>query len=205
MRDWFTPEHSGSIDGDNAFPQYRAKFRLVADIEPDKMRYHADSWAVAGNRAKRGTSIGFDSVGPLTWLEAQREAERLVYAHVADKYKDCNPSVPMVRPVFERWETWRLNWFNHVCRDVGQTDSEAVASFQRYVYRMQALPDTHFMYLQDSGRMTCSTSPGFPLMGADDRWRWRGGEEGQPEGRSESSLPCRCKWCKARGVLMISH
>ena len=92
-------------------------------------------------------------------------------------------------------ETWCPEWFSHKTFDVGQGDGEVLASFHRYVMRYEHMQDYW---------------PGEPpegyrcLMGAEDRWRWCGsGEDGARDTRTPP--PCRCKHCKAQGVIRIGH
>lgn len=87
------------------------------------------------------------------------------------------------------YETWNLTWFSHETFDVGQSNEEALASFERYVMR-------HEGYQKD-------IQPGqISLMGAEDRWRWRGADT--KEG-STTPAPCRCEGCKKAGMIRINH
>ena len=60
-----------------------------------------------------------------------------------------------------RREVWCDGWFSHYSFDVGMSDHEVLASFERYVERVlrSDLPE-----IENGGR----------LMGAEDRWRWHG-------------------------------
>lgn len=103
--------------------------------------------------------------------------------------KKENPPTPWITKSewkFVERETWMLTWFQHETFDMGQTDEEALESFAEYVDRKQ---DTNWKLGRDrdSG-----------LMGAEDRWRWKGFEDG-------SDPPCRCVHCKAQGLLRIGH
>ena len=84
-------------------------------------------------------------------------------------------------------ESWCMTWFSHYTFDVGQTDEEALASFDRYVYRMLAGPR------RPNGDLE------YCLMGAEDRWRWTSGS------KEYRGVPCRCEHCKKQGVLRIGH
>lgn len=119
-----------------------------------------------------------------------------------DKYKterlsDKNPSTPVINiELFDR-ETWNLTWFTHETFDVGQSDAEALASFERYVQRKEAKNAKHRYETGEDIDKFC-------LMGAEDRWRWRGAND---EGEADSSIPppCRCKHCKKAGMIRIIH
>ena len=112
----------------------------------------------------------------------------------AKKFADRNPGEPKITVTRTGEETWCLSWFEHWTFDVGQSDEEALASFQRYV---------------DRYRDTQDYWPGDPpegyrcLMGAEDRWRWCGTYDGSPSEKTDP--PCRCEHCKAQGVIRIGH
>jgi len=83
---------------------------------------------------------------------------------------------------------WWLHWFCSCTFDYGQDNGIVFASFEQYV---QWVERNYPQYVKDG----CSR---IVLMGADDRWRWYGEEEG-------SSPPCRCDGCKENGVIRINH
>lgn len=94
-----------------------------------------------------------------------------------------------------RFETWCLTWFEHFTFDIGQSDEEALASFERYVRRYDWMQD--YPYDNRPKGYLC-------LMGAEDRWRWHGaGKNGERDARTDP--PCRCKHCKEQGVIRIGH
>lgn len=115
--------------------------------------------------------------------------------YVENKLADKNVGEPEITVEFSHRETWCLSWFEHWTFDVGQTDAEALDSFQCYVDRYAHMQDFY---------------PGDPpegyqcLMGAEDRWRWTGAA---PDGASDtrSEPPCRCEHCKAQGKIRIGH
>lgn len=108
------------------------------------------------------------------------------------KGKGAEPSAPEITVTILGEESWCLGWFSHWTFDVGQTDAEALASFEEYVRRYEDRQDYW---------------PGDPpegyrcLMGAEDRWRWCGG----PSADKRTPPPCRCKHCREQGVIRINH
>jgi len=96
-------------------------------------------------------------------------------------------------------ETWALTWFEHAQPDWGEPDHEVLASFSRYVDRIERYNRAHLV----RGEMEGYMDP-ICLMGAEDRWRWHGASpDGKPETRSEP--PCRCEGCRKHNVVRISH
>lgn len=88
-------------------------------------------------------------------------------------------------------EVWNLTWFQHETFDLGQDDLTVLDSFERFVQRKEELA-----FNDPDGS--------YPLMGAEDRWRWHGAE---PNGdrNDNSPAPCRCKFCKEQGKIRIAH
>lgn len=104
-------------------------------------------------------------------------------------------------PIFD---SWCLRWFSHETIDAGESDEYFVRSFEDYVHRTQV------SNLDESGHRDQPVS----LMGAEDRWRWYSFEYPQdydenPDpgrvGRNREVLPCRCIYCRRRGVVSINH
>lgn len=95
-------------------------------------------------------------------------------------------------------ETWALTWFQHEQPDWGDSDVDVLASFRRYVDRIERL-NRHHRY-EVSG-VECDA---ICLMGAEDDWRWHGAE---PDGKQSdrSDPPCRCRFCKQFNVVRIGH
>ena len=111
--------------------------------------------------------------------------------YVAEKPLDKNPSAPIFKVELTHHESWCLGWFTHWTFDEGQTDEEARDSFERFVRRME-----------QKNRREATVVDGllrepYCLMGAEDRWRWKGDGDSPP--------PCRCEHCKKQGVLRIGH
>lgn len=117
------------------------------------------------------------------------------------KHSILNSEILYLKIEFKKFDTWNLTWFQHETFDEGQTDEEALRSFEDFVTRIEdknrkienAYPEDDW-YKQGH---QC-------LMGAEDRWRWCGAE---PNGElnDRSPAPCRCKFCKEQGVIRIGH
>lgn len=105
---------------------------------------------------------------------------------------DLNASAPAIDISLQEYEEWCLKWFCHVTWDIGQTDDEAVQSFDRFLTRKGVRQNCDPMGF---GR---ADDGGYCAMGAEDRWRWRGENDGDPP-------PCRCAGCKKNGVIIINH
>jgi hypothetical protein len=93
---------------------------------------------------------------------------------------------------FDRWEEWCCHWFNHYTWDRGLSDADVLASFERYVWRIEQLNRRNPRFTESGYQFdeVC-------LMGAEDRWRWRAADDEDP--------PCRCENCKEQGVVRINH
>lgn len=81
---------------------------------------------------------------------------------------------------------FHCEWFCHSTRPAGRSDEEIMQHFDLYV-----------AWVLDKRLDTDHDGP-ICLMGAEDRWRWRGEEEG-------SVPPCRCKGCTDHNRVRIIH
>jgi len=125
--------------------------------------------------------------------------------------KGNNPSDPKIEVKFVRNESWCGGWFSHWTFDVGGSDEEVLASFERFVRRMEDLNrhEGHFEPHKD-GSGSSYWVDRYCLMGAEDRRRWRS----YPNGKnilgfdlhnSPGPAPCRCDGCKKNGIITIDH
>lgn len=103
----------------------------------------------------------------------------------------CNPKVTIQGP---RYDTWCPGWFSHWTFDNGETDQQFLQSFSRYVMRHE-----YYQKYQVKDRPKNYVV----LMGAEDRYRWFGTTDGDPDHRTEP--PCRCPYCKEKGIVTIGH
>ena len=110
-----------------------------------------------------------------------------------------NPEIDYLKARYKCHETWVLTWFTHETFDIGQTDEEVIKSFERYIRRVEERNwEIERTYSEDDWYKNGHET----LMGAEDRWRWRGGANKDDE---NDPYPCRCEHCKKQGVLRIAH
>lgn len=106
-----------------------------------------------------------------------------------DFHKDKYPgAVPRFEIKEQSAETWIQDWFSHWTFRLGQTDEELLRSFGDFVLRTEC----HNERVRGTGAEVC-------LMGAEDRWRWRG------DGRKDTPAPCNCEHCQKLGITRIDH
>lgn len=91
--------------------------------------------------------------------------------------------------VFERSDTWLLTWFSHYTLNAHLSDSLLQQSFHNYVERVGRFNVSNGHRAFDS--VLENKAPFMCLMGAEDRWRWRG--------------PCRCDECVKLKLTRIDH
>jgi len=84
-------------------------------------------------------------------------------------------------------ETWCQTWFQHVSLNTHLSDDELLESFHQFVDRKRPA-DFNLQVLQGPKQEGVEY---YCLMGAEDRWRWKG--------------PCRCKHCVEQGIARIDH
>lgn len=89
-------------------------------------------------------------------------------------------------------EEWVLTWFCHQTFDVGQTDQEALDSFQAFLDRKGVRPSEYGFHRDGE----------YCAMGAEDRWRWSGERDNDAY---KTPPPCRCDGCKKSGMIRINH
>lgn len=178
-----TREDTVEIEGEPAYPIYHIGVKWVDKENGENMG--------GGNRMYR---------------EHPHESKLLEHAgELMEQYRN-DREITKIRNLeidYLFHETWCLSWFQHWTFDVGQTDRQALSSFQQYVNRhrwYQDLPleETERVEEELGHKKIC-------LMGAEDRWRWKGSEDGSNEHAKETDPPCRCEYCQEQGVLRIAH
>ena len=105
---------------------------------------------------------------------------------------------------FRGYEAWCSEWFGHYTLNTHLSDQELLQSFANFVARKRQA-DWNLQHLsltsEDKDEPTEMLYLGQPvrlypteyycLMGAEDRWRWKG--------------PCRCEHCQRLGIVRINH
>lgn len=103
--------------------------------------------------------------------------------------KDKNPQLISLQVKLIGNESWCLTWFSHYTHNIHLSDSELLASFDEFVGEKMLLNVHNGHHATDM--VMDNKAPYYCLMGADDRWRWKG--------------PCRCDKCVEYGVTRIDH
>lgn len=186
------------IEEDRAWPIYSVVLVVSYRERPDPM----SPWEEAEERTSwhvmKREEVGEDALHQ----EAEAALSRIVGTWNERRDERGDPRMEDARVVSTevtgpRWETWVLAWFSHWTWDTGQTDREALASFSRYVDRYHHMQE-HFGPDRFGEDYVC-------LMGAEDRWRWKGRSGDGLEGAEETRPPCRCGSCQARGIIRVDH
>lgn len=188
------------IEGERAYPIYRLHARWAEDVrgEPSEPEPPWRTEFLPPGRVWNSTGYYTmfrerPSVDNLMkearrWWLAYRTTMPLDPEQRAKSRPALHASEATIIFAFDRHETWCPEWFQHKTFDVGQSNLDALASFERYVRRAER-----------EGRKRLDH-----LMGCEDRYRWTGsGETGSPEERTPP--PCRCVHCKRAGVIRIGH
>lgn len=181
-----------TVEGERAYPTYQVDFRWTQDAGGEE---YPEAWTARAGTGRFWSSTSYDRMyreDPGQQTAAKWAGEWWSeYSTTRIGVVEKNPSRLKVTVRGPRWETWCLSWFSHWTWDNGRSDEEFLASFERYVRRYE------HMARWDSGRII--GDPKYVcLMGAEDRWRWRGSTE-------DSKAPCRCEGCTKNGVVRICH
>lgn len=172
------------IEGEQAYPIYKYEIQWIQNgndkvLQKDLVDgriYNNTSWYTMYKEDKN-----------IEWLINERN--RLVSEYFnQEKFIDKNILEIEKSVRFIEYETWCLTWFQHHTFDIGQSDEEVLSSFERFVERKE--------------RLILKNKDSYCLMGAEDRWRWRGKTD---DGKKDTLPPCRCIHCKKRGIIRISH
>ena len=178
------------IDDEQAYPIYNVTVRWTQDI---KSEYDPSDWQVKDlPKGRMYNSTGFRRIYKeeqnIKTLKQEIENEWIpkYFNTKVEKHRlpIVNPKDVEIDVKFVRYETWCLEWFCHKTFDNGRSDEEHLASFERFVRRMQQLGEKEYC-----------------LMGAEDRWRW----SGITDNGKKTPPPCRCAGCKKAGVVRINH
>lgn len=103
---------------------------------------------------------------------------------------------------FVEYETWCIEWFCHYTFDTGQINQEVLDSFERFVRRKEDKNLANGHQINDPNYNNPNwVDTYYCLMGAEDRWRWYGGDSYE----HKTDPPCRCEGCKKNGLIRINH
>ena len=178
-------------DGEKAYPIYRIEARWTQAItaEKDLPPRFTEGMPAGRFRNSAGWDVMEREERP---VEEIAESRRLNWwpDYVVKKNLQEPADLTITVKLLGR-EVWCAGWFSHWTFDVGMSDRDVLDSFERYVDRILRSNLTE-------------TERGSILMGAEDRWRWHGCVNGDPQGE-RTNAPCRCPACKASGFVRIDH
>jgi hypothetical protein len=196
---WQRPFHffGGILMKDKLYPIYRVCLEWIQD-DTKNYREKYDSAALRNSDLPPGRIRDANSVynmyreeKDLTCILDNFKTVRLNH----EDYKDKNLVFVTHEIKLVLYESWCPSWFSHWTFDDGQSDHEAIMSFERYIQRMET-------YNSKNGKMgKFGWEDAICLMGAEDRWRWKGRDDND----NETEPPCRCAGCKTLGVIRIMH
>lgn len=193
------------IDKDQLFPIYG----ITAKWKQDEYKREGNDWKPTGNRVDNSLYNTRIFREPLSEKEIQKlrdSVESEYLGEVGEKMRKSRNRAPLrnwsdleVEVELKYWESWHLTRFTHETFRDDRTREEVIQSFENYVSRHEWYQD-HFLHserleeLVATGQIPVKVC----LMGAEDRWRWRGKDD-------ESEYPCNCDKCKEAGMWRISH
>ena len=174
-------------EDEQAYPIYSVEIRWIQDI---RFGYEPAKWQIkdlSEGRIRNSTAFSqmFKEEQDTETLKQKIESDWIPKYFAKEEHGLCivNPSDVEIDVNFERYETWCLEWFSHWTFDDGRSDKEYLQSFRNFINRMERVED-------------------YCLMGAEDKWRWKGITD---DGKGETLPPCRCSGCKKQGVVRINH
>ena len=178
--------------GEKAYPVYSVSVRWSEAYAPDAERRMFRPGLPPLSEGRFWNSTGWDMMEREDRDPAEIAAEiiREWWPQYAAK-KLREPADLTLEVKLLHRDVWCDGWFSHWTFDTGLSDEDVLASFERYVERI--------LY---SGRS--ENEIGGRLMGAEDRWRWHGCTDGNPQGE-RTPAPCRCPCCKKDGLVRVDH
>lgn len=185
------------LKGEKVYPLYFVEVRWSVDIDRDVSDY-GEPWFTGLPRGRIWEST--------SWYEMPKQARPLheIARETTEtwwskyKHKGGNPSEPVIKVEFIRWETWSISWFAHWTHDIGFDDQQVLRSFSFFVMRMEELNQREVKIVNGYRQEP------YCLMGAEDRYRWYGRTTGHQDDE-QTDAPCRCPCCKEQGVVTIGH
>ncbi len=184
------------IDGETAFPIFSVRVNWLQDGEHDA-RYPNWYIGLPQGTISNGTSWHVMKKEPVTLEQIQLEANEWWGKYSEEK------RIPNIRDLklevkYFKNEVWNCVWFSHMTFDLGQDDKQILESFSKFVIRMEVLNEKLCYEQGISFSYNETPKGGYCLMGAEEKFRWRGEKDGD-------SAPCRCVGCKKHGVIRINH
>jgi len=186
------------IEGENAYPIYSVRIEYTEDVNDENREYVNKYREMLPNGRAEG------SLSPTLMYKEEQHLDK-IKVEVLDKiwpnYTKVhergnkkgrmpidNPKLKSIKVSLLRYETWCHGWFSHWTFDDGRSDEKYLQSFGDFVNRMEKVDD-------------------YCLMGAEDMWRWHGvADDGKTTDPNKyTDPPCRCKYCKAKGIVRIDH
>jgi len=116
------------------------------------------------------------------------------WPEIQEEEEDRNPGDPQVEVLFVRWETWCPGLHSHWAWDTGLDDTQVLASFKRFVERMEDANQGQI----DAG----SWQDQYCLMGAENQDRWYGFVTGEmADGKTDPPQRCSAE----SDIIRIRH
>ena len=186
------------IEGERAYPIYSVRIYYTEDVNDENREYANKSRIQPDGRAKAvlSNTVMYKEEQGIEFVKQEAKRKQwfnFIKAHERGSVEKGrmpidNPKLESIEVSLLRYERWCLSWFSHWTFDDGRSDEEYLRSFARFVIRMERIEN-------------------YCLMGAEDEWRWHGvaddGETTDPNKYTDP--PCRCKHCKAKGIVRIDH
>lgn len=177
---------------DKKYPIYSIRIEYTEDINNENRKFILDKNTLPNSRIKDIITNTVMYTKEQNNEFIKQSAKEKIWAHFVENHKRGAPKmqIPIDNPNLEsieisllRYESWCLTWFSHWTFDDGRNDKEFLQSFNAFVNHMERIED-------------------YCLMGAEDRWRWHGVAD---DGETNTDPPCRCKYCKEKGIIRIDH
>ena len=185
------------IEGEKAYPIYSVRIAYTHDLNDENRKYILNKDRLQNGRAKglQSTTVMYKEEKDIEFVKQYAKEEIWTNFIKVHEQGNQNGRMPITNPTLEsievsllRHETWNITWFSHWTFDDDRSNAEYVKSFARFVARMERVED-------------------YCLMGAEDVWRWHGvandGETTDPNKYTDP--PCRCMYCKNKGIVRIDH
>ena len=185
-----------TLFGERVFPIYRIQAKWSEDIIDGKE--YSENWIkdLPKGRFWNGTSTTLMLKDSLSHEEKETTLNEW-WAQYSASEKFNNIADVDIQLEFVRFDSWNCVWFNHETFDYGQTDSEVIESFNKYIARVQAINEEYKHQKQNKfAEQIC-------LMGAEDRYRWFSFNADDTE--NHDNPVCRCSGCKTAGKIRINH